>query len=91
MNLNFTAMRTNQGHQIQNALAIHFKVISSFGYPDFRLKLTGHFYNLCCNSSMNTKLIGNNKFLFQNLKFPSENEFTRAMIFQLQTPPSLSI
>lgn len=80
VNLNFTAMRTNQGQNIENALAVHLSVISSFGYPDLRIKLTGHLNNLRCNSGVNTKLIGNNEFLLQDLRFSNENDMKCSIV-----------
>lgn len=85
VNLNFTAMRTNQGHNIENALTVHLSVISSFGYPDLRIKLTGHLDNLRCNSGVNTKLIGNNEFLLQDLRFSNEND-TKCSILPTSDP-----
>lgn len=69
IDVNFAPMWANQSQDVQDAFSVHFVIVPTFRDPDFRLELISHLDYLRGDPSMNTHLVGNNEFLFQNQCF----------------------
>ena len=63
-NPDFTAVRANQRHDIEDAFPVN--TVTALGNPDIGFKLTGNLHDLRCNSCMNSQLVGNDEVLFEN-------------------------
>jgi len=78
MNVNSAAVWANQSQNVQDALSVHLIIVATFRDPDFRLELISHFDYLRGDPSMNTHLVGNNEFLFQNQHFSKKQRSSTA-------------
>ena len=78
----------HERHQIENAFAAHRT--ATFGDQNLGLVLIGDFDDLSSYTRVNSQLVGNNEFLFQEVVFLGMSFYSHSFL-ELQVPPSLSI